>query len=918
MIKGQMTYKHANRLLILVLLFSFAFILLSTVNTVSADSSVIYVNDSGGNDDWNGQSIEWIIDTLSGPKKSIKNATGTVSEGGTVNIADGVYSEENNTNIIINKNMTIKGQSKDGTIINGSDSAQIFLIQSGVNVTIHNLTLANSMAGDDENMGYGGVIENYGTLTVKNSIFTSNTAMFGGAVYNGGNLTVNDCIFTDNGAYIGGAISNFGTLNVNSSNFSGNIADLGGAIANIGNLTVINAGFINNTANLVGGAIYTDGGTSITPLTVSDSNFTDNTAMFGGAICNDENGTLNVFKSTFADNIASNNDYNDPYEGGAIWNVGTLTVNDSAFAGNIADYGGAISNYGNLTVTNGTFTSNNAIFMGGAISNYGYSIINGSHFIANQVFVSVGGAIYNLYNLTINGSDFANNTAFAGGAIYNEDNLNINGSNFTNNTATYDSGGAVYNRYGTLNVFCSTFTGNTAKGNWLSRGGAIHNDSILNVNKTTFDGNVASWGGAIYNFNEHPWNISDSTFTGNNATSAGGAVYTRGNLNVENSIFNSNNGGSNGGAIWGCATLNIRGTTFDSNIASFGGAIYTLAALNINFCQIVGNTPQDIYNPLNYYNEHAPIDANYNWWGSNDNPSERIYGATVIKWLVLTVISNPGTIKAGDISNITAYLTYDNDGNYHDPTLGHVPDGIKVNFETTLGTINDSTTVNGIAQSILKGGTKQGTAIVSAAVDSQIVNTFVIVDATPPTVHANSTGGLFNTSQRVLLTANDDLDPNPEIYYSVNNGVTWNHQAKTVTLNLTLGKTVLMFYAKDSAGNNCTIQTLTYNIDTIRPKVISTSPKNGAIRVSRTSTIAIKLSENIKASINWSKIVVKNRYGKAVSISKWISGNILYIKTKYRRSSYSYYTVYIPASALKDSAGNNAAGYTFRFKTGRY
>jgi hypothetical protein len=64
---------------------------------------------------------------------------------------------------------------------------------------------------------------------------------------------------------------------------------------------------------------------------------------------------------------------------------------------------------------------------------------------------------------------------------------------------------------------------------------------------------------------------------------------------------------------------------------------------------------------------------------------------------------------------------------------------------------------------------------------------------------------------------------------------------------------------------------------------------------------------------------VKNKYGHAVSISKSISGNTLYIKTTYKRASYSYYTVYIPVSAVKDYAGNKlAARYTFRFKTGAY
>ena len=75
--------------------------------------------------------MEW----SGGPKATIKNATGTVNNGGTVNIANGLYTGVNNTNITINKNMIINGQSSDGTIINGNNISSIFTINSGVNTT---------------------------------------------------------------------------------------------------------------------------------------------------------------------------------------------------------------------------------------------------------------------------------------------------------------------------------------------------------------------------------------------------------------------------------------------------------------------------------------------------------------------------------------------------------------------------------------------------------------------------------------------------------------------------------------------------------------------------------------------------------------------------------------------------------------
>ena len=102
----------------------------------------------------------------------------------------------------------------------------------------------------------------------------------------------------------------------------------------------------------------------------------------------------------------------------------------------------------------------------------------------------------------------------------------------------------------------------------------------------------------------------------------------------------------------------------------------------------------------------------------------------------------------------------------------------------------------------------------------------------------------------------------------------------------------------------------------VTPKITSTYPKNGATKVSRTLPIYVKFNELIKTSTNWSKIYVKDKYGHAVSISKSISGNTLYIQTS-KRLSNSYYTVYIPSAAIKNYAGNNLiANYTFKFKTG--
>ena len=65
--------------IVLFALLAFGLISLASIDDVSANPGVIYVNDSSGNDSWDGESDVWDGIGTVGPKKSIKNATGTVS-----------------------------------------------------------------------------------------------------------------------------------------------------------------------------------------------------------------------------------------------------------------------------------------------------------------------------------------------------------------------------------------------------------------------------------------------------------------------------------------------------------------------------------------------------------------------------------------------------------------------------------------------------------------------------------------------------------------------------------------------------------------------------------------------------------------------------------------------------------------------
>jgi CSLREA domain-containing protein len=108
----------------------------------------------------------------------------------------------------------------------------------------------------------------------------------------------------------------------------------------------------------------------------------------------------------------------DQDPGGGIYNSGILTVVNSTFAANSANYGGSIySNSGTLTVINNTFLGNTA---------------------------ALGGGIYSKGTLTVTNSTFAANSANYGGGIYNSDTSTVTNSTLSGNTAS-TSGGGIYN-----------------------------------------------------------------------------------------------------------------------------------------------------------------------------------------------------------------------------------------------------------------------------------------------------------------------------------------------------------------------------------------------------------------------------------------------------------------------------------------
>ena len=375
--------------------------------------------------------------------------------------------------------MNIKGQSQDSTIINGTnmnDMNGIFTILPGYNVTITDLTMCNGYT-----IRGGAAITCEGNLTVNNCNFEYNQASIGGAICTwwGSFLTINNCNFTSNSAASGGAISNAGTLTVTDSNFTNNTSTTtngysaagGGAINSNGNLTVNNCKFDNNNA-AYGGAIAIGNGCI---LIVNNSDFKDNTLLqspggAGGAIFIDKYSNSIITNCKFISNCKNIN------EGGAIANGGFLNVINCQFTNNTASFGGAIYNfYFNTNTDNATLNVYNSSFIG-----------NNANMLGGVILQDGGTG-------TFDSCDFIGNYATAGGAITNLSILILNNCKFIGNNAI-NYGGALVNGY-ILNVTNSAFTNNTS-----NNGSIIYNradptmncTTIMNFNK--FIGNTATTG----------------------------------------------------------------------------------------------------------------------------------------------------------------------------------------------------------------------------------------------------------------------------------------------------------------------------------------------------------------------------------------------------------------------------------------
>jgi hypothetical protein len=176
--------------------------------------------------------------------------------------------------------------------------------------------------------------------------------------------------------------------------------------------------------------------------------------------------------------------------------------------------------------------------------------------------------------------------------IASDQSVSIAGLTVRNGIATTNDGGGIYNDHAALTLNDCTITGNVAGyGGGIYNDGSLHGSATLEINSCTIRGNSATHtGGGIYNNGSSngiaSLTISSSTLSDNSAR-LGGGIYNDGFdiggdaiLTVTNSSFGANSadfGGCvfNDGSSLGNASLTFNDTTLSGNTAhTAGGSIY--------------------------------------------------------------------------------------------------------------------------------------------------------------------------------------------------------------------------------------------------------------------------------------------------------------------------------------------------------
>jgi len=298
----------------------------------------------------------------------------------------------------------------------------------------------------------------------------------------------------------------------------------GGAIANWGNdLTLSSVVLTGNSASGDGGAIWSQSSASpntdrYAPLTISDSEISENTASGYGGL-----GLNQVGDVTITNTVVSGNTANASKGGGAsFYGVGNVSIVNSVFQYNTSNSQGAGINLyqtGDVSIDSTTFDQN----------------------ISTCVIAAVcaGGGVYAFKtdSFTMTNSTVSGNEASYGAGIH----LGVNGdvlianSTIANNVANDGDGGALYSweSNGDTRIMFSTISGNSSTSN-IVRMSNLYDNEVEIVGTIISDNTTSSGSGTqavdlyLYGSPSSELTVSSSLIMG----TTGGDSFTDGGGNV--------------------------------------------------------------------------------------------------------------------------------------------------------------------------------------------------------------------------------------------------------------------------------------------------------------------------------------------------------------------------------------------------
>lgn len=387
----------------------------------------LYVSPTHGHDGYGDGSYE-------SPYQTLEYTINKALNGNTIYLLNGTYSYGFNSNLVINKNLTLIGL--ESVIMSRDNGRNIFKIS------------------------------NIGIIRIKNITFTVNSQDFGESLFvvNNGRLTIENSTFTDIAST--SIIDGSGHVEIINSSFYKNKGSIvkGNAKIYINNILVeessryyVNAMYrnynylfpIDNSIEIYNSIFRKNdlGIINMHPIILLSASLDDFTSYSSYAYVENSSFIENTFK--FNGNIY----YSDTYGFSVYDSHGSFAgfINNSTF----------INNYGPIGKFN---TIDSSIFIGNTLAAVESELVNNSYFENNSNIIKEGNSYKGdgLVNAnTVINSTFISNKAAYGGALYNAKNVHY--SVFVNNSAFYE-GNDIFSYSGDVD-YSSNWWGDNQKPN---------------------------------------------------------------------------------------------------------------------------------------------------------------------------------------------------------------------------------------------------------------------------------------------------------------------------------------------------------------------------------------------------------------------------------------------------------------------